>query len=137
MLEDMDDVESSVGDDSDDFGFYGEEAEEDQVEEIQGITDNVSQFTYSNLEYPCIMFKDGFSLKNHKWKVLSNMVKSLSPDKDISLYFRDESGLLKIGKISGVQVDAFLDLVGLDGVVGYYDKDTILENDRLYTLSII
>ena len=57
-----------------DFGFYGEEAEEDKVEEIQGITENVSEFTYSSLEYPCIMFKDGFSLKNHKWKVLSNMV---------------------------------------------------------------
>ena len=60
-----------------DFGFYGEEAEEDKVEEIQGITENVSEFTYSSLEYPCIMFKEGFSLKNHKWKVLSNMVNLL------------------------------------------------------------
>jgi hypothetical protein len=120
-----------------DFGFYGEEAEEDKVEEIQGITENVSEFTYSSLEYPCIMFKEGFSLKNHKWKVLSNMVKSISPDKDISLYFHDNGELLKIGKISGTQVDAFLDIVGMEGVVGYYDKDTLLENDRLYTLSII
>ena len=120
-----------------DFGFYGEEAEDDKVEEIQGITENVSEFTYSSLEYPCIMFKEGFSLKNHKWKVLSNMVKSISLDKDISLYFHDNGELLKIGKISGTQVNAFLDIVGMEGVVGYYDKYTLLETDRMYTLSII
>ena len=120
-----------------DFGFYGEEAEEDNVEEIQGITENVSEFTYSSLEYPCIMFKEGFSLKNHKWKVLSNMVKSEAPDKDISLYFMEDGDMLRIGSISGRQVDAVLDLIDTANVVGYMSEGVELRGDLLYTLAVI
>lgn len=116
--------------------FYGGDDEEVSVD-VKGVSDNVSSYTYTNLNYPCILFKEGFTCPKHQLTVISNMVNSKGVDKDISLYFNKEGDLYKIGSISGKQVSAFLEIVGTDVVYGYFDKETKLVDDRLYTLCTI
>lgn len=116
--------------------FYGEDESETDAD-VRGISGNVSSYTYTNLNYPCIIFKKGFSCPKHQLLVISNMVKSSGVDKDISLYFSKEDDLYKIGTIGGKQVSAFLEIVGTESVYGYFNKDIKLEDDRLYTLCTI
>lgn len=129
--------DSTFSEEEDDFNFYGEEAEEPNVEDIHGITDKVTEFTYTKLEYPCIMFKEGFSCPQHQMKVISNMVKTMNQDKDTALYFLSGGTTYKLGMLSGKQIDPLLELVGVENLVGYYDKDTRLEGDRIYSLCVL
>lgn len=121
---------------SEDFDFY-EGAEDEVSTSVDGVSNEVTNFTYTNLEYPCIIFKEGFTCPQHQLRVISNMVKTVSVNKDISLYFIQGSDLFKMGMLSGVQIQAFLSIVGDDKVIGYFDRDTKLEGDRLYTLCTI
>ena len=120
-----------------DFGFYGESNDDYEEKEIQGITGDVTSFTFVNLEYPCIIFNEGFTCPKHQLTVIGNMVKSTNALKDISLYFLNGGELFKIGMIGGIQVNAFLEIVGTDNVTGYFDKDTKLENSLLYSLCTV
>ena len=129
--------ENRDGYDVDDFDFYGEEAEEESVEDIHGITDKVTEFTYTSLEYPCLIFSEGFTCPQHQMKVISNMVKTNTVDKDTSLYFSNNGTLFKIGMLSGEQIEPLLELVGVDNLVGYFDASTRLVGDRLYTLCVL
>ena len=121
----------------DEFDFY-EEAEQEEKTEIEGITGSVTSYTFTGVSYPCIIFKEEFSCPKHKLTVVSNMVKSGNNMlKDISLYFLQKGDLFKIGSLSGLQVGAFLDLVGVGNVDGFFDANTQLSNDRLYTLCTV
>lgn len=120
-----------------DFGFYGSEAEEGVVKDIKGITDKVTEYTYTKLEYPCIVFRDGVSYKKHQWRILSSMVKASATDKDTALYFPDSSGLVKMGMLSGRQIESFLDLVGMENVYAYYSEGVRLEGSKLYSLCVM
>lgn len=120
-----------------DFGFYGEEAEDKEVDDIKGITDEVTEFTYTGLQYPCIIFNDGITFKNHKWRIIANMVKAADTDKDTALYYRDSGGLVKMGMLSGRQLESFFELVGLDNIIGFYEEGLQLEGSKLYTLCVI
>lgn len=122
---------------SEDFGFYGEEADELQKQEIRGITGNVTDFTFTNIDYPCIIFNEDFKCPKHKLNVISNMVKSPMPTKDISIYFIKDGDLYKIGMIDGVQVNAFLDVIGIDMVKGFFNAETKLTGSMLYTLCTV
>lgn len=116
--------------------FYGGD-EEAIPADVKGVSDSVSSYTYTNLSYPCILFKEGFACPKHQLTVISNMVNSKGIDKDISIYFNKEGDLFKIGSISGRQLNAFLEIVGTDVVYGYYDAETRLKDDLLYTLCTI
>ena len=116
--------------------FYGGD-EEAIPADVKGGSDSVSSYTYTNLSYPCILFKEGFACPKHQLTVISNMVNSKGIDKDISIYFNKEGDLFKIGSISGRQLNAFLEIVGTDVVYGYYDAETRLKDDLLYTLCTI
>lgn len=117
-----------------DFNFYGAEAELEETKEVKGITDDVTGFTYTNVQYPCIVFKEDFKCPKHQLKIISNMVNTVKDKKDISLYFLNGSDLYKLGELSGLQVSAFLEMLGCDAVYGYYDADTKLEGSMLYAL---
>lgn len=120
----------------DDFGFYGEDSDNAKVGDLSGITDKVSEFTYTDMEYPCIIFNDGATFKNHQWRIIANMVKAIDNNKDIALYYKD-NGLVKMGMLSGRQVESFLDLVGVENVYAYYSKDILLKDSKLYTLCVL
>lgn len=119
-----------------DFEFYGEDAENDDVKDIHGITDKVTDFTYTNISYPCLIFKEGFACPQHQMKVISNMVKTNDSNKDTALYYINNGELFKIGMLGGNQIDPLLELVGIDKLTGYYLDGTKLEGDRLYTLCV-
>ena len=122
---------------SEDFGFYGEDGDSEVKQEIHGISGQVTDFTYTNISYPCIIFREGFTCPKHQMQVISNMVKTVNDVKDISLYFIDKGELFKMGMLSGLQVSSFLEIIGTEKVFGYYDKDTKLENSKLYTLCMV
>ena len=109
-----------------DFNFYGNEDEE-HTEEVKGITDNVTSFTHTGLSYPCLIFKEGFTCPKHKLKVISNMVKTVNDAKDVCLYFLNNNEVFKMGELSGLQINSFLEIVGEEGVFGYYDEKTKLQ----------
>lgn len=117
-----------------DYGFYGEENDETVVQDIDGITDTVTNYTYTNLNYPCVLFNEGFTCPKHQMKVVSNMVNTGGKDKDISLYFQNEGEIYKLGMINGFQMKGFIDIIGLDNIIGFYDENTELLGDKLYTL---
>lgn len=119
---------------SEDFEFYGEGTDETTVQDVKGITDKVTDYTYTNLNYPCIMLKEGFTCPKHKMKVISNMVKTSNNDKDISLYFTDDGELYRIGMLSGLQLSSFIEIVGLENIVGFFEDGTRLDGSKIYTL---
>lgn len=117
-----------------DFDFYGDGTDESEVKDIHGITDTVTEYSYSNLQYPCIIFVEGFKCPKHKMQVLSNMIKSKGIIKDIALYFKQSNGVYKIGEIGGIQVNSLLDCIGVDSLLGFYDESTELIGSKLYAL---
>lgn len=118
---------------------YNGYSEDGEVKEIKGITDTVTDYTYTGLSYPCIVFKQGFKLERHKVQVISNMVKSNTTGikKDISLYFSNKDQLYKLGEISGVQVSPLIDIAGRDNLIAFLDADTELNDSLIYTLCSI
>lgn len=109
---------------------------ESEVKEIKGITDTVTDLSFTKLDYPAVIFKEGFTLPKHRAIAISNMVKSSTGNssKDITLYFQNKGELFKMGKISGVQYSSLLDMVSLDNIIAFYEEGSRLEGGLVYTL---
>ena len=134
----------------DDYGFYGED-DGAVAQEIKGITGDVTNYTYTGVSYPCVIFKEGFKCPKHKMTVISHMVKPPTrhkgldinkpreavEDTSVGLYFAQKGELFKMGALNGLQIGAFLDLVGTDSVKGFYDESTPLTDDHLYALCTV
>jgi hypothetical protein len=118
------------------MNIYDGYDENKEVEEVKGITDKVTNYTYTDINYPCMIFKKGFRLAKHKVQVISNMVRSNTAgcEKDISLYFINNEEIFKMGNICGQQVEALLDIAGRENMVAFADKDTELKGSLIYTL---
>lgn len=117
-----------------DFDFYDDESEEEVVKDIKGVTDSVSKFIYTDMEFPCICLKPDIILPKHKWKIISKLAKP-DADKNISLYIIRQGDIFKIGSLSGIQIKAFIDIIGLENMTGFHSKDKELIGDKLYVLS--
>lgn len=114
--------------------------EEESVKDIKGITDKVTDYTFTDISFPCVIFKSGLRLEKHKVKVISNMVKSTtgSLGKDITLYFsKGDKQLYKMGMLSGIQISSLIEIVGLDNLDAFYDENTRLAGSLIYTLCTI
>lgn len=119
--------------DEDESSFYEDCGE--SSEDVEGITGQVSSFTFTNINYPCFIFKKGSEIPKYKLRIVANMVKSGNmQDKDTSLYFMQNGDLYKIGSLSGLQIMGFIDLIGIDNLIGYASKDEKLEGSSLYCL---
>lgn len=118
---------------SNEFNFYGND-DEVNVKDREGITDKVTSYTYTDLSYPCIILKDGFKCPLHRMIVISNMVKSNTPDKDINLYFTKGSDMYKVGNLSGKQIKPLLDILDIGKLKAFYDRATELSGDMVYAL---
>lgn len=123
---------------SDSF-YEGYSEDEIEVKEIEGITDTVTDYTFVGLTYPCIVFKEGFTLEKHKVQVISNMVNSISKGvkDDIAIYFNNNGDLYKLGEINGLQVSSLIDIVGRDNLMAFMDKGEELNGSLIYTLCSI
>lgn len=119
-----------------DFDFYdGVEQDSSVVQDIKGLTDEVSKYIYSNMDFPCICVKENIKLPKHKWVTMGKLVKQDVPNKDISVYIIRNNDILKAGALSRMQVGVFIDFVGIDNLVAYYNKDKILTGSKIYILS--
>lgn len=123
---------------SDSF-YEGYSEDEIEVKEIEGITDTVTDYTFVGLTYPCIIFKEGFTLEKHKVQVISNMVNSVSKGvkDDIAIYFNNNGDLYKLGEINGLQVSSLIDIVGRDNLMAFMYKGEELKGSLIYTLCSI
>lgn len=119
----------------DNFGFYGEKADDEEVKDIKGVTDEVSKYVFSDIQYPSICLKEDIKLPKYKWVAISKLVKQGSVNKNISFYLIRNNEVLKAGALAGIQIKAFIDIVGIENLFGFYKKDKKLEGDRLYILS--
>lgn len=134
-----DDVYDGYSEDGCNDDVYEGYSEDKEVKEIKGITDTVTDYTYTDLSYPCIIFKKGIKLERHKVQVISNMVKSTTQGivKDIALYFSNADQLYKLGNINGFQVSPIIDIAGRENLIAYLDKNTRLDDSLIYTLCSI
>ena len=115
--------------------FYGEGSEDQIKPEIKGITEEVNEYIYSKMRYPAIFISSKLSLSAAGFKVLKAMISSTSVvDRDINIYNEMEKGIFLIGCISGLQVMNFYDLVGLDNVKVFLDRNIELKGDKKYVL---
>lgn len=124
---------------SEETGVYEGYSESEDVKDIKGITDVVTGYTYTNLSYPCIVFKKGMKLEKHKVTVISNMVKSKGVGlvKDTSLYFlTDDDQMFKLGMINGMQVGSLIDIAGRDNLIGFAEDGRELKDSLIYTLCV-
>lgn len=109
---------------------------EDKVAEIEGITDNVTDLSFTNLSYPAIIFKEGLKMPKHKVMAISNMVKSAmgNAKKDITLYFQNNGELYKMGMLSGQQIMSLLQIVPREQLIAYYNDGSLLVDGKIYVL---
>lgn len=118
--------------------FYeGYSSDPSQDREIEGITGTVTDYTFSKLEFPCLILKENASFPEHKLMVVSNMVKVKSNSSKINIYFKDGSDLFSIGAIVGSQVMSFIELLGEENLEGYLNSDTKVTGSNLYALSMM
>ena len=110
--------------------------DEEQLEELEGITDKVTDLSFTNLSYPAIIFKEGMKMPKHKVIAISNMVKSAlgNATKDITLYFQNGGELYKMGMLSGQQIMSLLEIVPRDQWLAYYNDGSLLVDGKIYVL---
>lgn len=127
------------------FNFYEESNTRDtantgydevEVRDIKGVTDSVSEYVFVDMEYPNVCLKADLVLPKHKWEVISKLSQiGGNVDKNISLYIVRNDELYKIGALSGVQIKSFLDIVGIENIVGHHKDGRELVGSKLYVLS--
>ena len=88
-----------------------------------------------NLKINIQALNEDIKLPKHKWLIISKLVKQGSEDKNIAVYLIRNGELYRAGSLSGVQIKAFIDILGIENLFGYYNKDKRLDGDRLYVLS--
>ena len=119
--------------------FYDDYSEGSEVKEIKGITDTVTDYTYTGLSYPCVMMKEGIQLERHKIQVVSNIVKSNAAGvvKDIALYFNNNDQIYKLGNIAGNQVSSLIDIIGRNKLTAFLSEGKELKGSLIYTLCTV
>ena len=96
----------------------------------------VDRYSLAELEYPCLVLNTTDFAK-HKIKALSEMIKSAIDFKGETMKVYINSGqneLLSLGGVSGKQVRYVIDLLGRGNITAWYNKETLLEGDLIYTL---
>lgn len=97
---------------------YGELS--DTVEDVKGITDEVTSYTHSDVRYPNILVTNTESiLVGYKAKTLSSILAPSSVfNQNIHVYMESEdNSIYGIGKVAPEQLRMFIDLVGIDNLV--------------------
>lgn len=111
--------------------------------EQKGITGNVSRYTTTNMEYPCLIVcaTEEKPVEMYKIEVLRKMFASVAVfDEEqsklkITIYYSQDERLVRLGVIQPKQVKSILKLFESNVVEGFYDSDTLLRDDYLYVLS--
>lgn len=110
--------------------------ENQQTFEKPGFTGEVTRYSESSLEYPCIIVQAGF--EKYKLDVLKTMLQRKAEVPEGTpvtyLYFEHAGNMASVGHLTQEQVKAVLDLFHDNGIRGYFDANTALDGDMVYVL---
>lgn len=95
--------------------------------------ESVSRYVKADLNFPCLVIKQGFNAQKHRWMLISNIVKS-SKKSDVGLYLDNGDKKMKLGTVGGSQVRALIEILGEDNLSGYYDDGRELVGSKLFVL---
>lgn len=111
--------------------------------DVDGITGSVSRYVTEDMQFPCYIIEiDSESkLLEYQVRVLRRMMNFSAEDSSvdadlISIYVKDEKSTVTLGKLTPRQVVAFLRLLKNCKVIGFLNKDKMLEGDLLLSLSM-
>lgn len=129
--------------------------EQDISYEREGITGQITEYTFEDQEYPCMIVEltEGKQVPMYVMMVLQKFFNSSTsiahnkgkdfgdvPEEDkkmITLYVSDGNQTMKLGKIVGMQVPSILKLFKDFKILGYIklnEKVIELKGDKLYIL---
>ncbi len=122
------------------MGNLGEDAVEvERSYEKQGITGEINRYNKESMQYPSITIinTEDNGVPKHKLKILPNMFASPIAENSnvIYIYFKQGDTVVKLGRISDIQVKTFLKLFDGYNLLGMLNKDKELIGDYLYILS--
>lgn len=111
--------------------------------EQDGITGDVRRYVVESMTFPCFILvaeedKPVEIVKIKVLKQMSGVIESYNEEEansSISIYFSSGDKTAYLGKIQPRQVKSFIDLFSGNKVIGFYDKNTVLEDDMRYVLS--
>lgn len=95
--------------------------------------ESVSRYAKADLNFPCLVIKQGFNAQKHRWMLISNIVKS-SKKSDVGLYLDNGDKKMKLGTVGGSQVRTLIEILGEDNLSGYYDDGRELVGSKLFVL---
>lgn len=111
--------------------------------DVDGLTGSVNRYVTEDMKFPCyiIEINSESKLLEYQVRVLRRMMnfnaEDSSVDADlISIYVKDEKSTVTLGKLMPRQVVAFLRLLKGCKVIGFLNKDKMLEGDLLLSLSM-
>lgn len=111
--------------------------------DVDGLTGSVNRYVTEDMKFPCyiIEINSESKLLEYQVSVLRRMMnfnaEDSSVDADlISIYVKDEKSTVTLGKLMPRQVVAFLRLLKGCKVIGFLNKDKMLEGDLLLSLSM-
>lgn len=111
--------------------------------DVDGLTGSVNRYVTEDMKFPCyiIEINSESKLLEYQVRVLRRMMnfnaENSSVDADlISIYVKDEKSTVTLGKLMPRQVVAFLRLLKGCKVIGFLNKDKMLEGDLLLSLSM-
>ena len=118
--------------------------EENRDFEVDGLTGNVRRYVSEDITYPCFIIELGSdsTISEAQASVLKKMTEASdsydveSEMKPIQVYISEGEKLISFTKVFPLQVRAFLSLTSNAKVIGYVDKDTMLEGNMLYVLAV-
>lgn len=111
--------------------------------DVDGLTGSVNRYVTEDMKFPCYIIEINSESKLLEYQVrgLRRMMnfnaENSSVDADlISIYVKDEKSTVTLGKLMPRQVVAFLRLLKGCKVIGFLNKDKMLEGDLLLSLSM-
>lgn len=121
-----------------------EVSEENRDFDVDGLTGDVRRYITEGISYPCFIIElnENSSISKAQVSVLRKMTEASdsydisSEIKPIQVYISEGEKLISFTKVLPLQVRALLSLTSNAKVLGYIDKDTILEGDMLYVLAV-
>lgn len=116
--------------------------EDNRSFEHEGLTGTVKRYVTESMKFPCIIieYSEDKPIEKYKLEALKQMFKLTQAfDEDaiegVTIYYSQDSKTVRLGQVTPRQVKAFLNLFENNNLVGYYDKDTILVDEKIYVLA--
>lgn len=122
---------------------YEDSYTDNRTFDVDGISGSVSKYVKEDVSYPYFLLEatEECPVPLNRLQVLPNLfgttqiVSGISTASPVTIYYKAEGKVIKLGKLAARQVKSFLRLFEGNKVTGMYDEKTPLAGDNLYVLS--